>query len=138
MTKDTDDVCRVPWPPDDELWPLGSGAFEYVLQADANDGAEAELAWQHLELWGSEADVNYWNGAVTAISHAAFYMEAARQLIEDGHPDRAAALLQHTLTGMDVHPDYFADDHAQRRAQRYLKYSAEIESADAGSREGGQ
>ncbi len=137
MTKDTDHVCRVPWPPDDDIWPLGSGAWEFVWQADVNDGAEAELAWRHLEWWGSEADVRYWNDAVTAISHAAFYMEAARQLIEDGHPDKAAALLQHTLTGMDVHPDYFAEDHARRRSSYYLKYAEEIESAKA-AQEAGQ
>ena len=88
---------------------------------------------QRLERFGLTAEEDFWAEIAMQNVRAAFDMEITRQLIEEGYPDRAAALLHRVLAGLGVHPDYFANDHELRGAAQ-LGPAGEIEPATAGHR----
>ena len=126
MTKDIDTTRGIPLPPDADIRSNADIVAEYAMDENLDEIC-GQL--QRLERLGLKAEEDFWEEIAMQNVRAAFDMEITRQLIEEGYPDRAAALLHCILAGLGVHPNYFADDHARRREQRYLNYAAEIESA---------
>ncbi len=130
MTKDIDSIRGIPLPRGAEIRRRAGTVAEYAMSENLDEIA-GQL--QRLERLGLTAEEDFWAEIAMQNVRAAFDMEITRQLIEEGYPDRAAALLHRVLAGLGVHPDYFANDH-ELRAQRSSGPAGEMEPATAGHR----
>ncbi len=112
MTKHIDTTRGIPLPRGAEIRRCADIVAEYAMYETLDETA-AQL--QRLERFGLKPEEKFWSEVSMQIVRAAFDMEVGRQLIEEGYPDRAAALLHRVLAGLGVHPDYFANDRECRK-----------------------